>query len=82
VVFVEVKTRHSDHFGQPFEAVTDAKRHKLTSAALVWLKRHRLLERRARFDVVSIIWSGSGDSPQITHYKNAFEPTGRGQFFS
>lgn len=81
IVFVEVKTRSSDKAGHPAEAVTTAKQQQLTRAALAWLKRRGLLERRARFDVVAITW-GKGLPPVIDHYRNAFEATGRGQMFS
>ena len=81
IVFVEVKTRSSHAAGQPVEAVTAAKQHQLTRAALAWLKRRKLLEHRARFDVIAITWSEERD-PEIQHYRNAFEPTGRGQMFS
>jgi putative endonuclease len=46
------------------------------------LKKHGLLERRARFDVVAIVWPEHSRSPEITHYRNAFEPTGFGQLYS
>jgi putative endonuclease len=81
VVFVEVKTRRSSESGQPFEAVNQAKRQKLTRTALAWLKRQGRLESPARFDIVSIVWPDDGSAPQIDHYRNAFEPTGRGQMF-
>jgi putative endonuclease len=82
IVFVEVKTRRSDVAGQPHEAVDAYKQAQLTRLALAFLKRYRLLEKPARFDVVSIVWEGTGADPQIVHYRNAFEPPGRGQFFS
>jgi putative endonuclease len=82
IVFVEVKTRRSQAAGHPVEAVTPAKQRKLTNVALAYLKRHGLLERRARFDVVTIIWPSGARHPEITHYRNAFEPTGFGQMFS
>jgi putative endonuclease len=50
--------------------------------ALAYLKRHGLLEQRARFDVVTIIWPEGSRRPEIEHYKNAFEPTGFGQMYS
>lgn len=81
IVFIEVKTRSSHVAGQPVEAVTAAKQQQLTRAALAWLKNRGLLERRARFDVIAITW-GAGRDPVIRHYRNAFEPTGRGQMFS
>jgi putative endonuclease len=82
IVFVEVKTRRSGAAGQPFEAVDFRKQQKLTRLALAWLKQHGRLDQSARFDVVSIIWPDDGTAPQIDHFRNAFEPTGRGQMFS
>jgi putative endonuclease len=81
-VFVEVKTRTSANDGQPFEAVDRRKQDKLTRVALAWLKKHGRLEQRARFDIVSILWPEEGRDPEIAHYRNAFEATGRGQLFS
>lgn len=81
IVFVEVKTRSSQAAGHPAEALTLAKQYQLTRVALAWLKARGLLERRARFDVVAITW-GDGTDPVIEHYRNAFEPVGRGQMFS
>jgi putative endonuclease len=82
IVFVEVKTRRSDAAGQPHEAVDLHKQSQLTRLALAFLKKFRLLEQPARFDVVSIVWESSVCPPEITHYRNAFEPPGRGQMFS
>ena len=82
VVFVEVKTRDSTVAGEPHEAVDLNKQKRLTRLALVYLKRNGLLECRARFDVVSIVWPKNSRRPQIEHIKNAFEATGRGQMFS
>jgi putative endonuclease len=82
VVFVEVKTRESDVAGEPHEAVDLEKQKRLTRLALVYLKRHSLLDYPARFDVVSIIWPKNERRPKIQHIKNAFEATGQGQMFS
>ncbi len=82
VVFVEVKTRESTDKGHPAEAVDYDKQRRLTRLALAYLKRHKLLEHRARFDVVSILWPHSGTQPTIEHFKNAFEAVGQGQMFS
>ena len=81
-VFAEVKTRTSTNDGQPFEAVDLRKQEKITRVALAWLKQHDRLEQPARFDVVSILWPDESGEPQIQHFRNAFEATGRGQFFS
>lgn len=76
LVFVEVKTRSSHQAGHPTEAVTPAKQRQLTQVALAFLKRHGLLERRARFDVISVVWSADSRRPAIEHYPNAFEAAG------
>jgi putative endonuclease len=82
VVFIEVKTRKSHQAGHPAEAVDQAKQHKLTQLALVYLKRHNLLECSTRFDVVAVTWPDDAKRPKVEHYKNAFEAVGRGQMFS
>jgi len=82
VVFVEVKTRRSHDAGRPEEAVDFQKQRRLSRLALGYLKRHQLLEHRARFDVVSITWPKGAKRPQIEHFENAFEPTEVGQMFS
>jgi putative endonuclease len=78
LVFVEVKTRRGGH---PLEAVTPEKERRLTLAALQFLRRYDLLEQRCRFDVIAIVWPDDGREPNIEHIVNAFEPSGRWQFF-
>ena len=70
-VFVEVKTRAGDTFGYPFEAVDQKKRRKMRNLALLYLKKKRR-ELPARFDVVSIIRSRTGER-DIEHIIDAFE---------
>lgn len=82
IVFVEVKTRSSTAAGHPTESITPSKQRKITQSALAFLKKRRWLNRRARFDVVSIIWPQDGKPPQILHYINAFDAVGFGQMFS
>jgi putative endonuclease len=81
IVFVEVKTRVSHDAGHPAEAVDRDKQHRLTRLAMVYLKRHHLLETPARFDVIAITWPKAQRRPTIEHFKNAFEPIGTGQMF-
>jgi putative endonuclease len=78
IVFVEVKARRQ---GSPAEAVTTEKQRRLTLAALHFLKKHRMLDQRSRFDVVAIIWPDDRSPPQIEHIRDAFEATGRWQMF-
>ena len=82
IVFVEVRTRRSLDAGHPAESVTVEKQGRLTRAALAFLKQNRLLDRRSRFDVVAILWPDGAKTPQIEHYKNAFEAVGPGRFYS
>ena len=68
--FVEVKTRHSDKHGLPGEAISGFKQRQISKAALLYLKENHLLDKKARFDVVSIIYSE--DTPRLDLIKDAF----------
>jgi putative endonuclease len=61
LVFCEVKTRTSDRFGVPAEAVTAAKQRRLRVLAARFLAEHPLTEgsaaRSLRFDVVAVTGS-------------------------
>lgn len=82
IVFVEVKTRASDDRSAPSEAVDRDKQRRLARAAMVYLKRHNLLEYAARFDVISIVWPAGSSAPEIEHIPSAFEPPDKGQLYS
>ena len=82
VVFVEVKTRTDHRAGCPTEAVTADKQRQLTKVALSYLKRYRLLEHAARFDVVAITWTEPAETPAVTHLQHAFPAIGLRQMFS
>lgn len=69
IVFVEVKARSGDAFGQPFEAVNHKKQEKFRKIALYYLK-HNKIELPVRFDVVSIL-SKNGKT-EVTHIMEAF----------
>ncbi len=71
ICFVEVKTRKSQRFGKPAEAVGAFKQRRISQVALVFLKQNGLLNSPARFDVVSI--SHQQMQPQVELIKNAFE---------
>jgi putative endonuclease len=55
VVFCEVKTRTTDMFGAPVEAITRDKRDRLRRLAARWLGDQRSPVREIRFDVVSVL---------------------------
>jgi putative endonuclease len=71
IVFVEVKSRRSNRYGNPKWAVTPRKQRKISMVALQYLKSTRQMDNRARFDVVTVI--SNRDEPQIEIVKNAFE---------
>ncbi len=71
LVFVEVKTRRSQQYGDPKWALTPAKQRKISMAALEYLKKHDAVSARARFDVVTI--QQRTDKLQIEVIPNAFE---------
>ena len=71
ICFVEVKTRHSDKYGMPQEAISGFKQRQISKTALMYLQKNHLLDKNARFDVVSIIYSQN--LPKLDLIKDAFE---------
>jgi putative endonuclease len=71
VCFIEVKARSGQRFGQPSEAVSRFKQGQISKAALHFLKTHDCLDKKARFDVVSIVYRDG--TPQLAILKDAFE---------
>lgn len=72
IVFVEVKTRSTDYFGYPEEAVDDKKERFLIRAADEYIIQ-KDINKEARFDIISIIIDGNKQS--IRHIEDAFYPT-------
>jgi putative endonuclease len=68
IVFVEVKSRETNDFGYPEEAVKTAKQERIKRAA-----EHFIAEQDwhgdIRFDIISITWS---DPPELVHFQDAF----------
>ncbi len=60
VVFCEVKSRATDAFGSPFEAVGATKQARLRKLGLEWLAAEGLHARELRFDVAAVL-SGKVD---------------------
>lgn len=76
LAFVEVKTRRSDRYGRPEEAVDARKQARLIRGARAWISDHpSRRRRRIRFDVVSIrAFAGSPSITfEITHWPSAFD---------
>jgi putative endonuclease len=72
LVFIEVKTRNSMTFGPPFAAVTERKQRQIGRVAQDYLARHKLFDRPARFDVISILMERDRP-PAIELLSNAFD---------
>jgi|WetSurMetagenome_2_1015567.scaffolds.fasta_scaffold608663_1 putative endonuclease len=66
LVFVEVKKRNTERFGDAVYAVDDRKKQHIIKAALFYIKMHNYFNRRVRFDVIGI------DKEQTKLIKNAF----------
>ncbi len=75
LVFIEVKTRRSERFGLPAEAVRKDKQRQISKAALLFIKENNLFDEKARFDVVSVLYTGEG-AAKVDLIKNAFELDG------
>lgn len=71
IVICEVKTRSSDRFGQPSEAVTRLKAARLRRLAACWLAQCRPEYGDVRFDVVSVLRPRTG-AARVEHLRGAF----------
>lgn len=66
LVFVEVKTRSSDAFGHPFEAITEAKLRRMQLLARLWSAARPGSFGRPRLDVIGILAPG-GALQRVQH---------------
>lgn len=72
LVFIEVKTRRTQRFGDAKWALTAAKQKKISMVALEYLKKnHGTTRIKARFDVVTI--QETAGQPMVEVIPNAFE---------
>ncbi len=71
IVFVEVKMRSSNIFGNPIEHVTETKVAHVFKAAEYWVQQNNMLECPLRFDVIGIIRK-KNHPVTINHVADAF----------
>jgi putative endonuclease len=71
VVFCEVKTRRTDTYGTPAEAVGVRKVRRLRRIAACWLAQASIRPAGVRFDVVAVLMPERGAS-LIEHVRAAF----------
>lgn len=69
IVFTEVKTRSTDKFGYPEEAVGLKKKQKLQEAMDYYLAENNIKEE-ARFDIISIVINSNNTA--LHHIEDAF----------
>jgi putative endonuclease len=71
LVVIEVKSRSSDTFTEPEEAVTREKQQALIRAANAYIYRKNI-NLETRFDIISIIHNKN--ETRVNHLKDAFYP--------
>jgi len=73
IVFIEVKTRTTENFGTPEEAVDDKKRNKMYDTALKYLSENKVDHDNFRLDMIAIIIDQDNMKAQIRHHQNILE---------
>lgn len=72
LVFVEVKSRSSEEYGNAADAVDDRKIELLLRAAEAYIRKNRT-DLKYRFDIVTVI--GRSEPYRIEHIRDAFHAT-------
>lgn len=67
LVFVEVKTRRSDEYGDPDRAIGSEKLRHLTRAARDYARHAEVPWEKVRFDIVNVILR---TPPSVTHFRD------------
>lgn len=71
LVFVEVRSRTGDAYGDPLESITARKQRRLSLIAFHYLQTRGLFGQPARFDVVAVRAGGRGEVLEVV--KDAFD---------
>jgi putative endonuclease len=69
LVFIEVKTRSTEDFGRPMDAVDRKKRRRIARGAMAWLRMLDLPDLTFRFDIVEVLVA---ETIEIRVIENAF----------
>ncbi|MBC9933290.1 YraN family protein [Chitinophaga qingshengii] len=70
IYFIEVKTRNSNRFGWPEEAVDAAKQEHIQSVAEAYLWQFKLYPEAIRFDIIAITFTDDGH--ELMHLRDVF----------
>ena len=83
LVVVEVRSTSGRDAQVPLDSVDFVKQRRVCEAAARYLARRHLLGKIAvRFDVVAVSWPAEERRPTVVHIPQAFDATGRFQFFT
>lgn len=74
IIFVEVKTRASDLWGEPDMAIDLEKQNNIIRTAAVYLNVYRMNHCEVRYDTISIVGTPKTGA-RIIHKENAFDVT-------
>lgn len=72
IVFVEVKTRSSDEFGNPEDFINNRRIKRLTRGGHHFVMKNNI-SKDWRFDVIAILWDEHGNF-SLKHFDDAFLP--------
>jgi len=70
LIFVEVKTKSGEEFGEPWEMVDERKVGQVRRMAELYLMKKRLGEAACRIDVVGVWLDIEGEVEKIEHWEN------------
>lgn len=73
LVFVEVKTRLADGYGDPLEAITFLKLKALIRTASYYHQTHHKLPGQLRVDAIAVSLNREGTIQDLRHVKNICE---------
>lgn len=70
-IFIEVKTRSSNKYGRPIEAVNKIKEHNIIESSKYYIYKNKLENKYIRYDIIEVYFCGM-KQPLINHIFNTF----------
>lgn len=72
LLFVEVKTRSTNYWGEPEESINLEKQNNIITAARAYLRDYHLYHCEIRYDTISIVGTPETGA-KINHQENAYD---------
>lgn len=69
-IFVEVKTRETNDFGAPIEAITPEKIRKIILTSKIYLLKNKKDLENFRLDAISVEMNSAKKQAKVRHYKS------------